>query len=727
MDLFYADSFFASKAFHALVPFTEVSTITSTEKVSYVLSDIGEVYSFSKTSVPGSLNFPFRVIKISCGRDHSALVTENFELFTWGNGKSGALGLGSTSSFTNPQKVNFSQDIPIINVSCGAWHTIMLPKYQTQNAYLLATGRNSEGQLGTGTTCKELIPLKIQFPEEVLDISCGTNHTIVLGQSRSIYATGDNSFGQLGLGHKRSSMRFLRVSLDNIEAIACGRHSAAIVRGQVFVWGTAAFGELLLPTLIPGPISAKGVFVGDGIGCAIDSNSQLWLWGGKNMEKRATKAELKVSCISLNSGIHVFISSDPSLQRSLSIPEDAHISYSGYNTPKDTLKSPPRGSVQAKFTFETITDRNIEKYMTERKKKFTGNLGVESPFNEYRNMRSKESVDIENKNIEKPIKKENSESRNFDEALKSEIINDIKNKQSDKPEIDLSGDLKKFKEKFFDEKTIDAELQEELKNIIKNTQFLYEENKKLRENMIKVTQEKEKLLKSFKSEYEIKKFYEEFIEDMEIEKKAMHEKMTEEISQLKLENEKIQDLLGNVRQENNELCEKLLLVQKKSSGFQLQLDNYKNTVIDLESKIQVYKDEAENLASFNPKTGTLFDKKTAEIINEENLDIKMYDIEANRDYIEKEKLINDESTANYGLEYLPNNENKIGEADLPKLTISDLEEFQDEPLLISPRGNLTVRTQKRTYEDIRNKVKILKKNRSTIQPRMQEFEKRLNK
>jgi hypothetical protein len=95
--------------------------------------------------------------------------------------------------------------------------------------------------------------------------------------------------------------------------------------------------------------------------------------------------------------------------------------------------------------------------------------------------------------------------------------------------------------------------------------------------------------------------------------------------------------------------------------------------------------------------------------------------------IEKGELINEESTPNYGFEYLVNNEDKMREADLPKLTINDLEEFQDEPLLISPRGNLTTRTQKRTYEDIRNKVKILKKNRSTIQPRMQEFEKRLNK
>ncbi|OMJ82088.1 hypothetical protein SteCoe_17307 [Stentor coeruleus] len=723
MDLFYADSFFASKTFHTLVPFAVVSTITSTEKVSYVLSDAGEVYSFSRTSIPGSLNFPFRVIKISCGRDHSAIVTENSELFTWGNGKSGALGLGSTNSFTNPQKVNFSQDTSIINVSCGAWHTIIIPKCQTQNVNILVTGRNSEGQLGTGNTCKELIPLKIQFPEEILDVYCGTNHSIILSQSRSIYVTGDNSFGQLGLGHKRSSMRFLRVSLDNVEAIACGRHSAAIVRGQIFAWGTAAFGELLLPTLLPGPLSAIQVFVGDGIGCAIDTDNQLWLWGGRNMEKRALKAGIKVSCISLNSGIHVFTSSDPSLQRPSSMPEDMFISYSGYNTPKSVLVSPSRGSLQTKFAFESITDKNSDKYLTERKKN-TNILGLENPCYEYSNMRSKKSLDAKDKIIENTDKqdkviKKNSESRNINEEIKTDIVNDIKNNH-DKPEIDLSGDLKKFKEKFFDEKTIDADLQEELKNIIKNTQFLYEENKKLRENAMKAIQEKEKLLKSFKSEYEIKKFYEEFIEDMEIEKKVMHEQMTEEISKLKLENEKIQSLLENIRQENNELCEKLLLVQKKSSGFQLELDNYKNTVIELESKIQVYKDEAEILASCTPKSSNLYEKKPVERINEEKFDMKIHD-EGNKDYVEKRDL-NEGGTGNYGFEYLLNKEEKIREEDFPKLTLNDLEEeYPDEPLLISPKGNLTIRTQKRTYEDIRNKVKILKKNRSTIQPRMQEL------
>ncbi|OMJ87706.1 hypothetical protein SteCoe_10550 [Stentor coeruleus] len=701
MDLFYADSFFASKTFHILVPFTGVSGITSTEKVSHILSDTGEVYSFSKTSVPGSLNFPSKVIKISCGRDHSALVTENFELFTWGNGKSGALGLGSTNSFTNPQKVLFSNDTPIINVSCGAWHTIILPKSQTQNSFILVTGRNSEGQLGTGNTCKELIPLKVQFPEEVLDIFCGTNHSIVLGQSRNIYSTGDNSFGQLGLGHKRSSMRFLRVLLENVESVACGRHSAAIVKGKVFVWGTAAFGELNLPTLLPGPLSAIQVFVGDGIGCAIDADSQLWLWGGKNMEKKAFKAEITVSCISLNSGIHIFISSDPSLQRPSSISDDMHISYSGYNTPKGFITSPSRGSLQPKFTFDNITDRNIDKYLTERKKKIICTLGLDSPSYECDNMKNKESDDI---------------------------VNDRKNHHVDKTEIDLLGDLKEFKEKFFDEKNVDSDLQEELKNIIRNTQFLYEENKKLRENVVKVTQEKDKLLKSFKSEYEIKKFYEEFIEDMEIEKKSMHEKMTEEISQLKLENEKIQCLLGSTRQENNELCEKLLLIQKKSSDFQLQLDNYKNIIIELESKIKIYKDEAEILASNTLKSGVFNKKKALEAKNEENFDIKIYNNKANKDCIENEDLNNEGSTANYGFEYFSNKEDKIREADFPKLTINDLDdEYQDEPLLLSPRGNLTIRTQKRAYEDIRNKVKILKKNRSTAQPRMQEFENKLNK
>jgi len=41
------------------------------------------------------------------GENHSALITTNGELFTWGNGESGALGHNNDKTYVEPRLVEF--------------------------------------------------------------------------------------------------------------------------------------------------------------------------------------------------------------------------------------------------------------------------------------------------------------------------------------------------------------------------------------------------------------------------------------------------------------------------------------------------------------------------------------------------------------------------------------------------------------------------------------------
>ena len=60
----------------------------------------------------------------ACGFDHSACVTESGELYTWGDGKEGQLGLGDVWQTDLPTKVEIESKA--VKVLCGAKYTIFL-------------------------------------------------------------------------------------------------------------------------------------------------------------------------------------------------------------------------------------------------------------------------------------------------------------------------------------------------------------------------------------------------------------------------------------------------------------------------------------------------------------------------------------------------------------------------------------------------------------------------
>ncbi|XP_078446964.1 regulator of chromosome condensation (RCC1) family protein isoform X2 [Wolffia australiana] len=64
---------------------------------------------------------------ISCGARHSAMVTDDGQVFCWGWNKYGQLGLGDALDRSVPSQVTFDGCHPV-EVSCGWWHTLLLGK-----------------------------------------------------------------------------------------------------------------------------------------------------------------------------------------------------------------------------------------------------------------------------------------------------------------------------------------------------------------------------------------------------------------------------------------------------------------------------------------------------------------------------------------------------------------------------------------------------------------------
>lgn len=177
------------------------------------------------------------VKKVSSGGYHTLALTFNDEVYGWGSGTYGECGFGEFVDASAPRLINidfeqkgllFPNIKPkVIDLMAGGHHSILL----SSQGYVYSFGYGSHGQLGLKSTINECEPKLIYSltNKHVIQIAVGWNHTLVLTDTRDLYATGYGSSGQLGLGNDESKTEFTWVSSlagKNIKRIfAGGNHS----------------------------------------------------------------------------------------------------------------------------------------------------------------------------------------------------------------------------------------------------------------------------------------------------------------------------------------------------------------------------------------------------------------------------------------------------------------------------------------------------------------------
>ncbi|GKV10040.1 hypothetical protein SLEP1_g21463 [Rubroshorea leprosula] len=136
----------------------------------------------------GSLNAPVQVPKaagsyikgIACGGRHSAVVTDNGALLSFGWGLYGQCGQGSTTDLLRPTCVSSLSSIKVERVAAGLWHTLCI----SVDGHVYAFGGNQFGQLGTGSDQLETLPKLLDAPllddKHAKTVSCGARHSAIL-------------------------------------------------------------------------------------------------------------------------------------------------------------------------------------------------------------------------------------------------------------------------------------------------------------------------------------------------------------------------------------------------------------------------------------------------------------------------------------------------------------------------------------------------------------------
>ncbi|CAF1465462.1 unnamed protein product [Rotaria magnacalcarata] len=117
------------------------------------------------------------IVFIACGAYHSLIISKSGTVFTCGFNSSGQLGLGDTDSRVWPSNVKSLQQQKATYASCGEKHSAVI----TLEGGVFSFGSSTHGQLGHNSTNDELLPRKISelMGSEVSQIACGRSHTVI--------------------------------------------------------------------------------------------------------------------------------------------------------------------------------------------------------------------------------------------------------------------------------------------------------------------------------------------------------------------------------------------------------------------------------------------------------------------------------------------------------------------------------------------------------------------
>ena len=244
---------------------------------------------WSNTLVPTRVGAASKWASVSAGGwEHSLAVTTNGELWAWGNNWSGSTGLGTeTGNTLVPTRVGSASNWA--TVSAGSEHSLAV----TANGELWTWGRNTEGQLGDGTTTNRNVPIRIGTESNWATVSAGSGYSLAVTTNGQLWAWGFNLNGRtgLGIGDWSNTLVPTRVgSAYNWATVSAGSdHSHAVTtNGELWAWGWNSSGitglgtntgNTLAPTRVGSASNWSTVSAASSHSLAVTANGKLWAWG----------------------------------------------------------------------------------------------------------------------------------------------------------------------------------------------------------------------------------------------------------------------------------------------------------------------------------------------------------------------------------------------------------------------------------------------------------------
>ena len=144
---------------------------------------------------------PLPIMDVALGSHHTLALTVTGDVYSFGQGRRGQLGHGSTTNVFLPKRVEGLEKVKVVAVYAGGDASAVV----SEEGELYVMGSNAHGQLGVGDHDSRYVPVRVKEGLEgkrVVKVAIGQAHMLVLCDDHTVLGMGDASLGVLGLGHK---------------------------------------------------------------------------------------------------------------------------------------------------------------------------------------------------------------------------------------------------------------------------------------------------------------------------------------------------------------------------------------------------------------------------------------------------------------------------------------------------------------------------------------------